>query len=169
MLSNGLGFLLLPIFHCIVHDLFLCIIALSLSLLFRSSDIHVASSPVKDVFFCLGICFFSKVNYNKSHKPSCYRTCSVNVLAGLAINRVKESSIKFLVIIVLLVLEIVFDVIFTLFNCTVLLQIVAVMGISSPSCLRLLLWHLTRHVDADQVQTISHMDIIHFKIILIQL
>ena len=82
MLSNGLSFLLLPIFYCIVHDLFLCITAFSLSLLFRSSDIHVASSPGKDEFLCLVLCFFSKVNYNKSHKPSCYRTCSVDVLGG---------------------------------------------------------------------------------------
>ena len=88
---------------------------------------------------------------------------------GLAINRVKESSVKILVIIVLLVLEIVFDVIFTFYNCPVLLQVAAAMGISSPSCLRLLLWHLTRHVDADQVQNISHMGIIHFKVNLIQL
>ena len=168
MLSNGPGFLLLPIFHCIVHDLFLCITAFSLSLLFRSSDIHVASSPGEDVFFCFVLCFFSKVNYNKFHKPSCYRTCSVDVLQGLAINRVKESSIKILVIMVLLVLEINFDVIFTFYNFPVLLQ-VAAMGISSPSCLQLLLWHLTRHVDADQVQNISHMGIIHFKVILIQL
>ena len=91
---------------------------------------------------------------------------------GLAINRVKESSIKMLlvvVIIVLLVLEIVFDVIFMFYNCPVLLQVATAMGVSSPSCLRLLLWHLTRHVDADQVQNISHMGIIHFKVILIQL
>ena len=87
---------------------------------------------------------------------------------GLAINRVKESSIKNLVI-VLLVLEIVFDIIFTFYICPVLLQVAAAMGISSPSCLQLLLWHLTRHVDADQVQNIGHMGIIHFKVILIQL
>ena len=91
------------------------------------------------------------------------------VLAGVGNQRVKESSIKVLVIIVLLVLEIVFDVIFTFFNCPVLLQVAAAMDISSPSCLQLLLWHLTRHVDADQVQNISHMGIIHFKVILIQL
>ena len=88
---------------------------------------------------------------------------------GLAINRVKESSINFVVIVVLLVLEIVFDVIFMFYNCPVLLQVAAAMGRYSPSCLQFLLWHLTRHVDADQVQTISHMDIIHFKVILIQL
>ena len=88
---------------------------------------------------------------------------------GLAINRVKESSINFLVIIVLLVLEIVFDVTFTFYNCPVLLQVAAAMDMSSPSCLRFLLWHLTRHVDADQVQNIGHMGIIHFKVILIQL
>ena len=81
MLSNGLGFLLLPIFHCIVHDLFLCITVFSFSLLFRSSDIHVASSPGEDLFFCLVLRFFSKVNYSKSHKPSCYRTCIIDVLA----------------------------------------------------------------------------------------
>ena len=87
----------------------------------------------------------------------------------LAINRVKESSIKFLVIIVLLVLEIVFHINFTFYICPVLLQVAAAMGISSPSCLRLLLWHLTRHVNADQVQNSSHIGIIHFKVILIQL
>ena len=87
---------------------------------------------------------------------------------GLAINRVKESSIKILVI-VLLVLEIVFDIIFTFYICPVLLQVAAAMDISSPSCLQLLLWHLTRHVEADQVQNIGHMGIIHFKVILIQL
>ena len=88
---------------------------------------------------------------------------------GLAINRVKESSINFVVIVVLLVLAIVFDITFMFYNCPVLLQVAAAMDISSPSCLQLLLWHLTRHVDANQVQNISHMDIIHFKVILIPL